>query len=87
LVRALEQLPETATVLEAGTQNLIVTFADEILHDAVVRMVRNDIGRLPVVQRANPRRIEGYLGRASVRLLGCDGSRKNKTAKSGGCEH
>jgi len=29
-------------------------------------MVRNDIGRLPVVRRANPKHIEGYLGRASV---------------------
>jgi CBS domain-containing protein len=66
LVRALEQLPETATVLEAGTQNVLVTFSDEILHDAVARMVRNDIGRLPVVRRANPKHIEGYLGRASV---------------------
>jgi CBS domain-containing protein len=53
-------------VLEAGTQNLIVAFADEILHDAVTRMVRHDIGRLPVVRRDNPRQILGYLGRASV---------------------
>jgi len=29
-------------------------------------MVRNDIGRLPVVKRADPRQIIGYLGRASV---------------------
>src|ERR1044072_3408756 len=66
LVRALEQLPETATVLEAGTQHVLVTFSDEILHDAVARMVRNDIGRLPVVRRANPKQMEVYLGRASV---------------------
>jgi chloride channel protein, CIC family len=66
LVRALEQLPENATVLEAGTRNLIVAYADEILHEAVARMVRNDIGRLPVVERRNPRKLIGYLGRASV---------------------
>jgi len=66
LVRALEQLPENATVLEAGTRNLIVAYADEILHEAVARMVRNDIGRLPVVERHNPRKLIGYLGRASV---------------------
>jgi chloride channel protein, CIC family len=52
--------------LEAGTQDVLVTFSDEILHDAVTRMVRNDVGRLPVVRRANPKYIEGYLGRASV---------------------
>jgi len=66
LVRALEQLPENATVLEAGTRNLIVAYPDEILHEAVARMVRNDIGRLPVVERHNPRKLVGYLGRASV---------------------
>jgi H+/Cl- antiporter ClcA len=66
LVRALEQLPNELTVLDAGTQNVIVTFPDEILHEAVTRMVRNDIGRLPVVERQNPRHILGYMGRASV---------------------
>lgn len=66
LVRALEQLPENATVLEAGTRNLIIAYPDEILHEAVTRMVRNDIGRLPVVERKNPRKLLGYLGRASV---------------------
>jgi CBS domain-containing protein len=66
LVRALEHLPENATVLEAGTHNLIIAYPDEILHEAVARMVRNDIGRLPVVERKNPRKLLGYLGRASV---------------------
>jgi chloride channel protein, CIC family len=66
LVRAIEKSPEGSTVVEAGTQNLIVAFPDEILHEAVTRMVRHDIGRLPIVQRANPRKIVGYLGRASV---------------------
>jgi len=66
LVRSLEQSPSDTTVLEAGTQNLFVTYSDEILHDAVTRMVRNDIGRLPVVSRGNPRKIVGYLGRASI---------------------
>lgn len=29
-------------------------------------MVRNDIGRLPVVSRENPHQYLGYLGRAAV---------------------
>jgi CIC family chloride channel protein len=66
LVRALEQSPENATVLEAGTRNLIIAYPDEILHEAVTRMVSNDIGRLPVVERHNTRKVVGYLGRASV---------------------
>lgn len=66
LVRALEKAPDGCTVVEAGTQDLIVAFPDAILHEAVTRMVRHDIGRLPIVQRDNPRMIVGYLGRASV---------------------
>ena len=66
LIRALENSPDAHTVLEAGSQHLIVTFADEILHDAVTRMVHHDIGRLPVVRRNNPQQIVGYLGRASI---------------------
>ena len=66
LVRAIEKSPEGSTVVEAGTRNLIIAFADEILHEAVTRMVRHDIGRLPIVRRDNPRKIVGYLGRASV---------------------
>ena len=66
LIRAIEKIPNGCTVLEAGSRHLIVTFADEILHDAVTRMVHHDIGRLPVVRRDNPQKIVGYLGRASI---------------------
>jgi len=66
LIRAIEKAPNGLTVLEAGSRHLIVTFADEILHDAVTSMVHHDIGRLPVVRRDNPQQIVGYLGRASV---------------------
>jgi CIC family chloride channel protein len=54
------------TVLEAGTRSLIVCYPDDILHDAVTKMVRNDIGRLPVVRRNEPHRVVGYLGRVAV---------------------
>lgn len=66
LIRAIEKNPNGCTVLEAGTRHLIVTFADEILHEAVTSMVHHDIGRLPVVRRDNPQKIVGYLGRASI---------------------
>jgi H+/Cl- antiporter ClcA len=67
VVRGLEH-PKAAslTVIEAGSRNLIVCYPDDILHDAVAKMVRNDIGRLPVVSRTNPRKPLGYLGRGNV---------------------
>jgi len=67
LLRALEagHDPEQ-TVLLAGSTNLILTHPDEILRDAVAKMIRNDIGRLPVVSRSEPRRPLGYLGRSGV---------------------
>ena len=54
------------TVLAAGKANPIVTHPDELLHDAIAKMLNNNIGRLPVVDRQNPRKIVGYLGRANV---------------------
>ncbi len=54
------------TVMEAGSGNLVVTYPDELLYDAVTKMVRNNIGRLPVVSREDERRLLGYLGRSSV---------------------
>jgi CBS domain-containing protein len=44
----------------------VVTYADELLHDAVRKMLKHNIGRMPVVERHDPKRIIGYLGRASI---------------------
>ena len=67
VVRALQsKSAATKTVLQAGKRNPIVTYPDELLHDAITKMLKNDVGRLPVVERENPRRILGYLGRANV---------------------
>jgi CBS domain-containing protein len=67
LLRALEQDPSGAmTVLEAGSQKVVVTYPDEVLHEASSKMLRNDIGRLPVVDRKDPTRVVGYLGRPGV---------------------
>jgi CBS domain-containing protein len=65
VVRALQQNGDT-TVLEAGHRDLIVAYEDELLDDAITKMLRNDIGRLPVVERDNPRHVVGYLGRANI---------------------
>jgi CBS domain-containing protein len=65
LLRALEQDP-AMTVLDAGTCNVVVTFPDEALHDASEKMLRYNIGRLPVVDRADQRHVVGYLGRPGI---------------------
>ena len=53
-------------VLDAGSRRLIVAYEDELIRDAVERMLENDIGRLPVVDRAEPTKLVGYLGRSGV---------------------
>jgi H+/Cl- antiporter ClcA len=55
-----------STVLDAGTHDVVVTYPDEMLHDASAKMLRNDIGRLPVVDRKDPRKVLGYLGRPGI---------------------
>src|ERR1700719_4429184 len=55
VMRALDADPTgVATVLDAGTRDVVVTFPDEMLHDASSKMLRNNIGRLPVVERKDP---------------------------------
>jgi chloride channel protein, CIC family len=67
LFRALQQEPAgKRTVLAAGKTNLEVTFPDETLDDAIGKMLKLDIGRLPVVSREDVRKIVGYLGRADI---------------------
>ena len=67
VMRALEKDPSGAiTVLEAGSQNVVVTYPDEALHEASEKMLHNNIGRLPVVERDNPKTVVGYLGRPGI---------------------
>jgi H+/Cl- antiporter ClcA/CBS domain-containing protein len=67
VLRAIEENSDAnLSVIEAGSRNLIVTYPDEILYEAIDKMLRNDIGRLPVVSRDNVRQPLGYLGRAAV---------------------
>jgi CIC family chloride channel protein len=67
VMRSLDADPSGASsVLDAGTRNVIVTYPDETLHQASAKMLRNNIGRLPVVERRDPRKVIGYLGRPGI---------------------
>jgi chloride channel protein, CIC family len=67
LVRAFERDPSgEMTAAAAGSPHPQVAFPDETLSEALARMLDHNCGRLPVVSRADPRRIVGYLGRAAV---------------------
>lgn len=55
------------TVLDAGTHDLIVSFPDGVLLEAAVKMLRNNIGRLPVVKLGDLRSVVGHLGRRNLR--------------------
>jgi chloride channel protein, CIC family len=67
VMRALDADPSgAATVLDAGSRDVVVTYPDETLHDASAKMLRNNIGRLPVVERRDPRKVVGYLGRPGI---------------------
>ncbi|HYF64762.1 MAG TPA: chloride channel protein [Herpetosiphonaceae bacterium] len=64
LVRALQEDPSgQMPVIEAGSQALVLAYADDSLHDATLTMARHQVGRLLVVERSEPDRLAGYLGR------------------------
>jgi CIC family chloride channel protein len=67
VMRALDRDPSgVSTVLDAGSRDVVVTYPDEMLHDASTKMLRNNIGRLPVVDRSDPGKVVGYLGRPGI---------------------
>jgi H+/Cl- antiporter ClcA len=67
VLRAIDKEPSGAmTVQEAGKTHLVVTFPDELVSEAAAKMLRFDIGRLPVVERGDERHVVGYLGRAAI---------------------
>jgi CIC family chloride channel protein len=67
LLRALDKDSSGAmTVQQAGSTRMVVTYPDELVSEAASKMLRYDIGRLPVVERTDHRKAVGYLGRSGV---------------------
>jgi H+/Cl- antiporter ClcA len=67
LLRSLQENPQGETrVLDAGARSLVVAYPEERVFDAVSKMLENNIGRLPVVDRKDPQKMVGYINRANV---------------------
>ena len=67
ILRALDGDPSgMITVEEAGSTTLVVTYPDELVSEAAAKMLHQDVGRLPVVDRSDERKAVGYLGRAAI---------------------
>ena len=67
ILRALDKDSTGMTTVEqAGSTTLVVTYPDELVSEAAAKMLHQDVGRLPVVERGNERNAVGYLGRAAI---------------------
>jgi CBS domain-containing protein len=67
VLRGLEENPAgDLPVIEVGSRSLVVAHPDESAFDALTKMLINNVGRLPVVDRKNPEKMVGYLNRAAV---------------------
>jgi len=53
-------------MLEIGSRSPVVAYPDDQLEDALNLMLRASVGRLPVVDRAQPTRLLGMLSRGSI---------------------
>jgi len=84
LVRALERDDSDGeTLLDLGSRQLVVAHADELLEEATAKMIEHDIGRLPVVDRDDPGRLVGLLGRAGVMAVWLYSTREEQLRDSG----
>jgi H+/Cl- antiporter ClcA/CBS domain-containing protein len=61
-----QDLEPDASIVEICDRNPVVTYADELLSQATTKMLRRKVGRLPVVDRQDQRKLVGYLGRTEV---------------------
>jgi H+/Cl- antiporter ClcA/CBS domain-containing protein len=58
--------PETTRAADLLTRAPAVIFLDNSLREAADQMVRENVGRLPVVSRSHPRRVVGFITRSDL---------------------
>ena len=67
VIRSLEKSgPHNLKLSEAGSVDVVTAYPDETVHEAVARMLTHGIGRLLVVDRANPKQMIGYVSRTHL---------------------
>ena len=84
LVRSLEREDSDGeTLQDLATRDLVVAYPDELLEEATAKMIAHDIGRLPVVDAADPTRLVGFLGRAGVMAVWLHATREEHLRDTG----
>lgn len=66
LERSLTENQSARTVGDICTRRLITAYPDEVLEDVIAKIGFRDVGRIPVVDRSNPRRLLGMAYRADI---------------------
>jgi CIC family chloride channel protein len=54
------------TAGDIASKSIVVAYPDEYIHDVFVRLGTQEVGRVPVVDRRNPKRLLGVLRRQDV---------------------
>jgi CBS domain-containing protein len=73
-------LPITCVVRELIKRPAVVIFEDNSLRDAADQMVQQNVGRLPIVSRDNPRHVTGIITRSD--LLGAHERRMRMASRA-----
>ncbi len=58
--------PSDLTVKDIASRSVVVAYPDEYIHDVFIKLGSRDVGRIPVVDRRNPKRLLGVLRRHDV---------------------
>ena len=58
--------PEGVTVADIAAKSVIVAYPDQYLHDVLVKLGAREVGRIPVVDRSNPKHLLGVLRRHDI---------------------
>ncbi len=68
LLRAIDQSGSRRKdpLISISNASLVVAYPDELVSDVVARMLSHGVGRLPVISRAAPEEMIGYLSRTSL---------------------
>ncbi len=66
LLKAVDHDQSDKSVMEIASTDLVVAYPGETVFDAVTKMLRHNVGRLPVVEKDNPQKLVGYLGRTNI---------------------